>query len=134
MAEKVKPPKGLGNSGRALWCQITRALSDGWAFDERELAILKLACRQADNVAALETVIARDGVMSHGSAGQPVCHPAVGEIRQGRIVLSKMLGLLSIPDEEEKPRTAAGRRDQHAADTRWALESRRQARQAAANG
>lgn len=126
MPETLKPPAGMGNPGRALWRQIAKALPEAWAFDERELALLRTACRQADDLSKLETVIKSEGVMSTGSAGQPVVHPAVTEARQGRLAMGRILGQLSLPDEEEQPRTAAGKRAQRAASSRWARDRREQ--------
>jgi Phage terminase, small subunit len=117
-------PKGLGNAGRALWHQIVRALPDDWEFDDREQAILAVACRQRDDIGKLEKVIQARGVMSVGSAGQPVCHPAVAEVRQGRLALGRLLGQLHLPDEEGEPRTLAGKRNQAAAETRWRNEQK----------
>jgi hypothetical protein len=54
-----------------------------------------------------------------GSAGQPVLHPAVVEARQARLAISRLLGTLSLPDEEAEPRTVAGLRAQRAARSRW---------------
>ena len=45
MAERSpKPPAGLAAAGRALWGSMRAALADGFDFDERELAILGMAC------------------------------------------------------------------------------------------
>lgn len=119
-----KPPQGLGNTGRALWWQVLRALPAGWQFDEREEATLALAARQRDDLAKLETVIKRDGVMSVGSTGQPTCHPAVGEARQARLAIGRLLGALHLPDSDEKPATTASQRGQRAANARWTREHR----------
>lgn len=122
-------PKDLGNRGRALWRSVAKALPEETEFDEREVAILTMAARQADDVARLETAIKKQGTMVRGSTGQPVVNPAVTEARQGRLAINRLLGELSIPDEEEQPRTAAGRRGQHAAQTRWDEIGRRRDRQ-----
>lgn len=124
-------PKGLGNRGRALFASVAKALPDSLEFDEREVAILTMAARQADDVQRLETVVKEKGPMVKGSAGQPVVNPAVVEARQGRLAINRLLGELSIPDAEEEPRTAASRRSQHAANTRWD-ERRKKARRGAA--
>lgn len=118
----MKPPKGLGNSGRALWRQIARALPEGWELDEREEALLRLAARQADDLTRLETAISKSGPMVPGSAGQPVVNPAIPEARQARLAISRLLGALHLPDAEEAPRTAAGQRGQRAANLRWSRE------------
>ena len=129
MADTPKPPTGLGNAGRALWRLIARALLEGWELDEREQAILRLAARQADDLARLETAISKDGVMALGSAGQPVVSPAITEARQSRLAISKLLGAVHLPDADEQPRTAAGRRGQRAANTRWGRRDKERDRQ-----
>jgi phage terminase small subunit len=111
-------PKGLGNAGRALWRQIAGGMAEGWELDERELALLTLACRQRDDLSRLETVIGKEGVMATGSTGQPVVHPAVLEARQARLAINRLLGALELPDADETPRSDAGRHGQRAARAR----------------
>lgn len=130
-------PKGLGNSGRALWRQIADGMPAGWELDERELALLLLACRQRDDLSRLETVISKEGVMATGSTGQPVVHPAVLEARQARLAINRLLGGLELPDADEVPRSDAGRHGQRAARARHGRERDRRERDLrglAANG
>lgn len=113
-------PKGLGNSGRSLWHSVLKAMPEGWELDERELALLGVACRQRDDLAKLEAAIKRDGAMTTGSKGQPVVHPAIPEARQARLAIGRLLGEIALPDEvAERPLTAAGRRGRKAAQSRW---------------
>lgn len=60
--------------------------------------------------------------MVPGSAGQMVPHPAVGEARQQRITLSRLLGQFDLPDEHGAPVIATPRQAsaRKAAATRWA--------------
>lgn len=117
----MRQPTGLANAGKKLWRQMRDALPEGWVFDERELAILERACRQADDLALLEAAIRREGVTATGSQGQRVLSPLVPEARQARLSISRLLGELALPVESEaKPLTAAGRRAKRAADARWA--------------
>lgn len=109
------PPKGLADQGRGLW----KKLAAEFEFDDRELAILAAACRQLDVVSGLEDAAKKDGPMTTGSQGQPVLHPAIAEARQGRLALSRLLGQLEIPDEEDAPRSQASIRAQKAANKRW---------------
>jgi hypothetical protein len=102
-----------------LWRSIARSLLDGWELDEREEAILRLAARQADDLARLEKAISRDGAMALGSAGQPVVNPAITEARQARLAIGRLLGTLHLPDADQEPKTLAARRNQAAAQTRW---------------
>ena len=122
----------LGPRGRSLWQTIVKGLPAGWELDERELLLLWLAARQADVVQRLEVAVKRDGEMVTGSQAQPVLHPAVGEARQGRLAVSRLLGDIEMPGAEAEPRTVAGVRGQRAARARWERRDRvREARDGA---
>src|SRR4051794_9342986 len=116
----MTPPKGLGAVGKALWKSVLEDLPDGWDLDHRELQILSLAARQADDLERLEKAIKKDGTMTVGSTGQPILHPAIPEARQARQSIGRLLGALALPDEDEEPATAASHRARAAARTRWA--------------
>lgn len=112
-------PSGLADAGKRLWRDLHSALDEDAEFDEREAKLLELACRQADDVAALQDAIDTDGLTIKGSTGQKRLHPAVSELRQARLALSRLLGELELPDYGEQPRTAASNRGQKAANKRW---------------
>lgn len=124
-------PSGLGNRGRALWRSVVADYPAGTGPDRRERAILAMAARQADDLLRLEKAIAKYGVMSTGSKQQLVVNPAEPEARQARLAINRLLGELAIPDEDEQPRTAASRRGQHAANTRYDELDRKRERRAA---
>src|SRR4051794_5157990 len=72
----VDVPAGLGAAGAALW----RRLLANYEFSaEHELVLVELACRQADDLAALEQAVCDAGVMVVGSQGQPRLNAAVIE-------------------------------------------------------
>ena len=109
-------PERLQVAGRALWDTLVA----DYEFGSHELALLALACRQADDVAALEEVLERDGFIVPGSNGQPKLTAVVAELRQGRLAMSKLLDQLALPaDDEPVGRTPASRRAQKAARARW---------------
>lgn len=112
---KPKTPAGLGTAGKAIW----RSLTGTFDFEVGELLIVETCARQADDLAALEAIVEESGLMVAGSAGQPRLNPAVAECRQARIALARMLGMLGMPDDENKPMTAASRSARHAATVRW---------------
>ncbi len=123
------PPRGLKAPGRALWGQLQEALPPTAEFDERDLAILALAARQADDVAALEREIRTEGVVVTGSQGQPRLNALVTEARQGRAAIAKLLTDLDLGEQEvERPRSPRSRRAQHAAEVRWAAVAERRER------
>ena len=86
---------------------------------------------KADDVAGLEELIARDGMVVAGSQGLPRLNAAVAEVRQGRLALGKLLGLLALPDEVDRPLTAASRTAKRAAEVRWNRKRLEQERRAA---
>lgn len=128
----MKASRALDARGRALWRSVVDGVPEGWEFDDREQALLELAARQSDDLARLEAAIKAAGTFVMGSAGQPVLNPALGEARQARLAIGRLLGQLELPDgEEEKPRSAAGKRGQRAARARWGRQDRvRQLREA----
>ena len=105
----MKAPKGLREAGTAVWNSIYEGLPDNWELDEREAAVLELACRQADVVADLEAAVT-DGVMAKGSTGQVVVHPAIIEARQGRLAINRLLGQIVLPAAEKSGGETSGQR------------------------
>jgi phage terminase small subunit len=120
-----RQPDGLGTAGKALWKEVLADLPGGWEFDRRELGYLTLACRQADHLSALEAVIVAEGVMSAGSTGQPVVHPAVVEARQARLAVSRLLGAIPMEGANGEEESAASTRGRKAAQARWRQQAER---------
>ncbi len=113
-----KPPKApttLAAAGRALWNEV----AGEYDLDHHERPILVEACRLADRAAELEAAIAADGLTVAGSTGQPRLNPAVAEVRQTRVALTRCLGAIAFPGEDGVARKAAGRHGQRAAVARW---------------
>lgn len=114
------PPK-LGTHGRKLW----RSMVETFEFERAELVILEAACRQRDDIAALEELLRDQGMTVKGSMGQVRLHPAATEVRLARGTLTKLLGELKLPDEEPAAgapavaMNARSRRAQAAAQRRW---------------
>jgi uncharacterized protein with von Willebrand factor type A (vWA) domain len=88
---------------------------NGTEPDGREEELIERACQTAELIAQLEEVVAQEGTMSTGSAGQRIVHPAVPEIRQQRALLMRLLGQLNFGDTSSS--ISAGAR--HAANVRW---------------
>ena len=78
-----------------------------------------------DELDALRIAIATEGTTVPGSTGQPRAHPALGELRQGRGELRRLLDALGIPQplaavaEGEAVVSIASRRATRAASARW---------------
>ncbi|HMM93973.1 terminase [Phycicoccus sp.] len=96
-----KPPTGLKRSGRSLWA----AVLEEFELDEHERQVLREACRTADLLDSLQTVLDREGPMAESSQGMRV-HPAAVELRQQRIALARLFAALDLPHGEE---SGAGR-------------------------
>jgi len=133
MAAARRAPARLGPAGKALWRQIRAAVPEYSELDERELAILRAACGQADDLAALEAAIAKQGVVAIGSQGQPRLNALVTEARRGRLAVARLLGELDLSAADAEPRTARSRRAQRAAQTRWDARDQLAARRACAS-
>jgi hypothetical protein len=87
-----RPPKGLQAPGRRLYREITSR----FILDAAESAILVQACRTADSLEDLQRALDAAGVTD--AKGRP--HPVLGELRQQRLVLARLVAALRIPDEE----------------------------------
>lgn len=104
-------------AGELLRKQLDAALPDGGEWDERESAILDLASRQANDIAALELLLEQEGPSVTGSTGQARMNPAFAELRQQRLALTKILDSIKLPDEGMG--VAKNVKAQRAAHTRW---------------
>lgn len=123
----MSAPKGLGTAGKRLRKSILADLPNDWELDHREIELLELAARQADDLALLERAIKKEGAISTGSTGQTIVHPAILEARQARLAISRLVGLIELPDGEERPATAATTRGRKAAQARWGRQDRMEA-------
>lgn len=113
----TRPPSGLQARGRRFWSATVKT----YTLTDSELSLLLEACRLMDECEDLRDAITSDGLTVAGSTGQPRVHPAVGELRQHRLALGRLLSQLALPDEEDEalptPLQARGRA---AASKRWA--------------
>lgn len=119
MPKRPEPPKGLQGPGRGLWERMHATLADDLRFSAKELELLRRACSLADREAALAGLIEQDGMMTKGSTGQMVLHPAVAELRHVESALTSLLTRISTEDSEGKPLTMKQQRARTAADARW---------------
>ena len=112
----TKAPADLGTSGRQLWDDMhAQMTASGAEFDEKDLTLLTMACRQMDDVAAMQATLQADGVIVTGSTGQPVLNRVVTELRNARESVARLLKQIDWPDE----RQSASDKARHAARSRW---------------
>lgn len=102
-SESAKTPRGLKAAGRKLWDAGTAE----YEFADHELAILEEACRIRDRIVELDKAVESDGLMIPSSQGSRV-HPGVGEARQQRLALARLLATLQIPGLEDDLPQARG--------------------------
>lgn len=111
-------------AGEVLRRQYDAALGEDTEWDEKDLVVLELAQRQANDIQALEQVLEREGMTTLGSAGQTRLHPAVAELRLQRLTLTRMLAQIPLPDEFGQPKKNPVK--QRASRRRWdRLEARK---------
>ena len=104
---------GLGTRGRRFWRSTTKDFEPS----SSEFELVVEVCRFLDEIEALEAGVREQGVTVEGSRGQPRPHPALGELRQHRLALGRLLAQLDFPDEVlDSPATSRARK---AAETRW---------------
>lgn len=110
-------PSDLGQRGRRLWREVVGE----YALEHHERELLAEAARVLDTLDDLAAQVDRDGTTVAGSKGQPVLHPALGEARQQRLVLSRLLAQLDLPDDDGGQTTpsSASLKGRHAANVRW---------------
>lgn len=101
----------MDETNAMLVTRIRDRLPAGYEWDERELALLDLALRQAADLDLLEADIAVHGVRSPSGRLSTI----VSEARQGRVALSRILGAVDVPESVRPAVTHAGK----AARARW---------------
>jgi hypothetical protein len=106
----------LGPRGKAFWAQVT----DVYELSDSELVVLREHCRLVDEIDALTAEIDRNGLMTVGSAGQPVAHPAIAARHVAIQLATRLLAQLKLPDAEghtlPSPQSVQASR---AAQSRW---------------
>lgn len=111
-----KPPAKFGPRGAAFYAAAQRDYELN--IDETELLIE--ACRLLDRCDELHALVAADGLMVEGAAGQPRAHPALGELRGVQLTLSRLLAQVGLPDLRGKQLPTPERlRAVRAASVRW---------------
>jgi hypothetical protein len=93
-----------------------------------ECELLHEAGRTADELARIDAALEGAPMTVAGSKGQDVAHPLLNEARQHRLVLTRLVAALSLPDLDTftmRRQSPASRHAQHAAESRWAMEGAR---------
>ena len=116
MAGKSVRTGVFGPRGQAFHDKITAA----FVLSEAESQLFAEVCRVLDEIDGLNAAVKRDGITVGGSTGQIRVHPALGEVRQHRLALGRLLAQLSLPDEDGSILSSAvTARARKAAQSRW---------------
>ena len=115
-ARKPRAPADLRERGRAFWRQT---LAD-FDLSEVETELLRECCRLLDECEALRRSVDTEGTTVKGSTGQVRVHPALGELRQHRLALGRLLAQMNLPDVDDTSlRSPRQVRATKAAQARW---------------
>lgn len=93
-------PSGLRSPGKRLWLSTLEVFEPS----EDEAALLESACRHLDELREIERALRRAPVMVEGSRGQQRTNPLLGEARQHRLALARLLGVLGLEEGAEDGR------------------------------
>jgi phage terminase small subunit len=96
-ARRPSPPPYLGARGKAFWRHTVRVFESS----EVETELLRECSRLLDECESLRDSVDTEGTTVKGSTGQVRVHPALGELRQHRLALGKLLAQLALPDTDE---------------------------------
>src|SRR5688500_3744367 len=121
---KVRAPAGRGKAGKALWARLPAV----YEIAGHAQVILERAGRRVDQEAARGELLRTGGLVVTGSTGQSRLSGAVAELRQTQVAVTRVLGSLSMPDEQNRPLSAAGLRARKAGNSRWDRQRQLQAR------
>ncbi|MGW9568819.1 hypothetical protein [Prescottella equi] len=94
-----RAPRGLKARGKALWRDLHQTFD--MTNDPHRQVLIEDACRTADVIDRLQTVVDAQDLRVRGSQGQPVAAPELAELRQYRALLGQLLNRLALPDTEE---------------------------------
>ncbi|PPF82617.1 hypothetical protein C5E07_13045 [Pseudoclavibacter sp. RFBJ3] len=108
-------PDGLRTDGTASWTDIVGT----YTFRADELRIVEATARTLDDLAILEAAAVDAKPIVDGHAGQPRPNPVFGEIRATRLLLSKLVTQLGLPDEVETIKKARSGQARRAARVPW---------------
>ena len=89
-------PEGLHKAGQDLW----RSTLEEWDLSEAALALLQVACQQADRIAECQQIIAQDGILVTDPSGRKRAHPLLPIEKEASNVLMRAWRMLDLTDED----------------------------------
>jgi hypothetical protein len=91
-----------------LYDETVANVAPDWELDVRDFGMLDQACELADAAARLKRIIVQEGEVTRGSRGQPVVHPAVGQLRAHRVAIAAVLAKIEIAPPRKRTTTRHG--------------------------
>lgn len=85
-------PRGLGRRGRIEWKKIWDA--GFWLKADQDYAWVEQIVRAYDDIEQFRKRVQDDGLVQHGSLGQPVAHPLLAEIHKCEATIRQCLSVL----------------------------------------
>jgi hypothetical protein len=112
--EKVTNRQVDDSSGAALVARLTAEMdAEDLEPDAKEVELLTIAEALQDRIVELESVIESEGLSITSKSGVVHLNPAVGEARQTRAALARVISGIQLRDDGKDPTK------QRAANARW---------------
>jgi len=112
--EKVTNPQVGESSGAALVARLKAEMdAEELEPDGRDVELLSIAEALQDRIVELESVIDAEGMNTVSKSGVVHLNPAVGEARQTRVALARVIAQIQLHDDGKDPVK------QRAANARW---------------
>jgi hypothetical protein len=112
--EKVTNPQVGESSGAALVARLKAEMdAEELEPDGRDVELLSIAEALQDRIVELESLIESEGLSNTSKSGVVHLNPAVGEARQTRVALARVISQIQLHDDGKDPVK------QRAANTRW---------------
>lgn len=85
-------PRGLGTRGKLEWRKIWE--TGFWLNADQDYHWTEMIARAYDDITLFRKRVEEDGLIQHGSLGQPVAHPLIAEIRKCESTIRQCLSVL----------------------------------------
>lgn len=108
-------PTRLGPKSRKIWHSVV----DDYDLSAAEARVLEDACREVDLIERMELEQRDAPLTARGSMGQPVPAPLIGELRQHRATLARLLAQLGLDSGGASAQDSASQSARDLARKRW---------------
>ena len=115
---RPRPPKSLGEAGRAFWRRVTAV----YELSPAEEIMLGRCCRTLDVLDRLDVVLLDDDLVVTGSVGQLRAHPGLAAVADQQRLLDQLVRALNLPLPEESEGRRRSPANRENALQRWRQE------------